>query len=307
VQKPCTSGTSFIEHTSAGTRSGTRNGVTFQFDWNPPATNAGPVTFYVAGNAANGNSASTGDLIYTSNLQMDPVVPVAPTVASGNIVSGATFAAGPVGAFSWVTVYGSNLSSTTRAWTDSDFINGAMPNSLDGVSVVLTFFGAPRLASIGYVSPTQVNFLVPSDTSATTVQVQLKNPAGITTPLPITVQASAPQLLTTDGKHAFGTHADGSRLDAAAPGETIVLYATGCGPTIPALVPGQVPTQAASLSALPSVLIGGTAAHVTSVGVVIGTGGCITSQFKYPSTPLLAMKQSLCRLERSPPPAPSSQ
>ena len=52
--KPCASGVTFIEHTSAGTRNGTRGGVTFQFDWTPPAVNAGPVTFYVAGNAANG-------------------------------------------------------------------------------------------------------------------------------------------------------------------------------------------------------------------------------------------------------------
>src|SRR5712692_4955531 len=59
--KPCASGVSFIEHTSAGTRNGTRNGGAFQFDWTPPATNAGPVTFYVAGNAANGNAASSGD------------------------------------------------------------------------------------------------------------------------------------------------------------------------------------------------------------------------------------------------------
>src|SRR5258706_5437210 len=46
--KPCTSGVSFIQHTSVGTRNGTRNGAAFQFDWTPPATNAGPVTFYVA-------------------------------------------------------------------------------------------------------------------------------------------------------------------------------------------------------------------------------------------------------------------
>ena len=61
--KPCATGVSFIEHTSAGTRNGTSGGATFQFDWVPPATNAGPVTFYVAGNAANGNGANTGDLI----------------------------------------------------------------------------------------------------------------------------------------------------------------------------------------------------------------------------------------------------
>src|SRR3954468_15360682 len=39
--KPCASGPSFITHTAAGTRNGTRNGATFQFDWTPPASNAG--------------------------------------------------------------------------------------------------------------------------------------------------------------------------------------------------------------------------------------------------------------------------
>ena len=55
--KPCASGPQFITHTSVGTRNGTPNGASFQFDWTPPATNAGPVTLYAAGNAANGNGS----------------------------------------------------------------------------------------------------------------------------------------------------------------------------------------------------------------------------------------------------------
>ena len=71
----------------------------FQFDWTPPATNAGPVTLYVAGNAANGNDANMlGDLIYTTSVQLTPVIPAAPTVTAGNIVSAATCAAGPIAA-----------------------------------------------------------------------------------------------------------------------------------------------------------------------------------------------------------------
>jgi hypothetical protein len=58
--KPCVSGPQFITHTSAGTRNGTPGGATFQFDWTPPATNAGPVTLYAAGNAANGNGSPSG-------------------------------------------------------------------------------------------------------------------------------------------------------------------------------------------------------------------------------------------------------
>jgi uncharacterized protein (TIGR03437 family) len=272
--KPC-GGVSYIQHTSAGTRPGIRNGVTFQFDWNPPATNVGPVTLYVAANAANGNSASSGDFIYTANLQMDPVTTAAPITTANNIVSSATSAGGSLAANSWVTVYGSNLSATTRGWAEGDFINGAMPSSLDGVSVVLTYQGAPRLASVGYVSPTQVNFLLPSDMNPTTAQVQLKNPAGITPQMAVTTVASAPQLLTSDGKHALGTHADGTSLAVtpASPGETITLYATGCGATNPPLVPSQLVTQPAPIVNPPEATIGDDAATIVSATVMPGAGG----------------------------------
>jgi len=38
---------------------------TFTFKWIAPATDVGPVTFYSAGNAANGNNLTSGDFIYT--------------------------------------------------------------------------------------------------------------------------------------------------------------------------------------------------------------------------------------------------
>jgi uncharacterized protein (TIGR03437 family) len=282
--KPCSSGVEFIEHTSAGTRNGTKNGVAFQFDWSPPSTNAGPVTFYVAGNAANGDGAPTGDYIYTSSVQLNPLTPAAPVVSAGNIVSAATSATGPVAANSWITIYGSNLGVTSRAWNSGDFIDGAFPTSLDGVSVILTAFGAPRLAYVGYVSPTQLDVLLPSDTNSTTVQVQVRNPAGITPPLPLTVQANAPQLLTLDGKYVFATHADGSFVGKpgllpsvtttpAQPGETITLYGTGCGATNPALIPGQLPGQALSLVSLPQVSIGGAVGAAVSGAAQAGNGG----------------------------------
>jgi uncharacterized protein (TIGR03437 family) len=281
---PCASGVSFIEHTSAGTRNGTPGGATFQFDWTPPAADVGPVTFYVAGNAANGDGTDLGDHIYTSSIQLTPADPVAPSVTASSVVSAATLASGPVAANSWITIFGSNLGVTSRGWSESDFTQGAYPTSLDGVSVILTAFGAPRLAYIGYVSPTQLNVLLPSDTNATSVLVQVRNTAGITPQVPLTVQSNAPQLLTVGGKYVSGTHADGSALGApgllpsivsspAVPGETIFLYATGCGATSPALIPGQVPGQAFGLVTLPQVTIGGIAGTVVSGAVVPGTGG----------------------------------
>jgi uncharacterized protein (TIGR03437 family) len=284
--KPCASGVSFITHTSAGTRNGTTGGATFQFDWTPPATNAGPVTFYVAGNAANGDFNLTGDLIYTSSVQLTPAIPAAPTVTAGNIFSAATSVAGPMAPNSWGTIFGSNLGVTTRGWADSDFVNGQIPFSLDGVSVLLNQFGAPRLAYVGFVSPTQVNFLIPSDLIATATTVQVRNSAGLNTAVPITVQANAPQLFTLDGKSVMGTHANGALLgktSPAAPGETIIVYGTGLGATSPALIPGQVPTAANSLATLPQVTIGGTAATVAFAGVVAGTGGVYQINVQVPS------------------------
>ena len=104
------------------------NGASFQFDWTPPATNAGLVTLYAAGNAANGNGSPTGDQIYTTSVQLTPVVAAAPSVPAGSIVSSATGVAGPIAANSWVTIPdelyanmrgpGENMTVLSTAWSD---------------------------------------------------------------------------------------------------------------------------------------------------------------------------------------------
>jgi uncharacterized protein (TIGR03437 family) len=290
--KPCAnSGVQFIEHTSAGSRIGQKNGATFQFDWIPPATDAGPVTLYVAGNAANGNGTNAGDLIYTSSLQLAPAVPQAPVITG--IVSSATQQSGTVAPNSWVTVYGTNLAATTRSFTTDDIIDGGLPFSVDGVSVLLT--GAPRLAYIGYVSPTQVNFLMPTDQGNATVQVQVRNSAGISAQMPLVVNTQAPQMLTFDGKYVFAAHADGSLAGKAgvagqlttspvAPGETVTLYGTGLGPANPALVTGQLPTTAIPLATLPAVTIGGASTPVSLGTVVPGAAGLYALKVQVPVT-----------------------
>lgn len=282
--KPCATGPTFVTHTSAGTRSGTTGGATFQVDWTPPATNAGTVTLYVAGNAANADGKLTGDFIYTSSVQLTPAIPSAPAISASSVVNAATGLAGPVAPNSWATVYGSNLGVTARSWSGGDFVNGGIPFSLDGVSVLLTQFGAPRLAYVGYVSPNQINFLLPSDLFAAATTMQVRNPAGITAPVPLTVQANAAQVFTLDGKNVLATHADGSFVgraglvasvtsSPAAPGETITVFATGLGGTSPALIPGQLPSAPAGLATLPQATIGGAPATVVSGGIAPGVAG----------------------------------
>ncbi|HRI27282.1 MAG TPA: T9SS type A sorting domain-containing protein [Chitinophagales bacterium] len=45
----------------------------FTFQWTAPATAEGPITFYAAGNAANGDLTGNGDFIYTKTLTINPV------------------------------------------------------------------------------------------------------------------------------------------------------------------------------------------------------------------------------------------
>jgi len=56
----------YVEHTSAGIVPTTFGSKSWTFFWNAPAQFIGRVTFYAAGNAANGSGGTDGDYIYTT-------------------------------------------------------------------------------------------------------------------------------------------------------------------------------------------------------------------------------------------------
>src|SRR4051794_21737254 len=238
----------YIGHTNAGTRLGTTGSITFGFDWKAPATDVGPVTVYVAANAANGNNQDdTGDHIYNAKFTLTPAATAspAPAISSAGVVNGASFTSG-IEAGSWVTIQGANLSSSTRTWTSDDFANGT-PTSLDGVSVTLG--GKP--AYVYYVSPTQINVQAP-DIGTGTVSVSVTNANGASNTMTATADAFAPAFFTT-GKYAIATHTDGTLVAPAGAypgstpakrGETVILWGTGFGPVSPAVPPGQTSSTA---------------------------------------------------------------
>jgi uncharacterized repeat protein (TIGR01451 family) len=66
----------YIEHCSGagsgcldGTFRGQQGGASWTFNWTAPATNVGPVTFYVAGNQANADDNTSGDYVYFTFAQ----------------------------------------------------------------------------------------------------------------------------------------------------------------------------------------------------------------------------------------------
>lgn len=61
----------YAQHTANGTYGGSRGEVAWSFFWKAPSTDLGPVSFYAAGNAGNGDHTDFYDYIYTTNVTID--------------------------------------------------------------------------------------------------------------------------------------------------------------------------------------------------------------------------------------------
>ncbi len=60
----------YINHNAGSTFEGQFFGATWTFDWTAPATDVGPLTFYAAGNQADGGFTNAEDEIYTTSRAM---------------------------------------------------------------------------------------------------------------------------------------------------------------------------------------------------------------------------------------------
>jgi len=208
-------------------------------------------------------------------LAPDPLTTPAPTIT---LVANAEGGVATISPNSWVEIKGSNLgpAGDTRIWQNPDFVNNQMPTSLDGVSATVN--GVP--AYVYYISPTQVNILTPPNAISGSVPVQLSD-NGVTSPnFMVQAQAESPSFFIFGaGPYIAAQHADYSLLGPpslsapgytftpAKPGETILLYANGFGPTSVPVVSGSE-TQSGTLSPMPVITIGGVAATVTFAGLV---------------------------------------
>ena len=64
----------YIKHSVTGTAQGTMDTHSWEFQWTAPDADIGPITFYAAGNASNGNFNPVDDYIYTAQEGSVPVV-----------------------------------------------------------------------------------------------------------------------------------------------------------------------------------------------------------------------------------------
>ncbi|MGI8745554.1 MAG: hypothetical protein ACR2NN_23875 [Bryobacteraceae bacterium] len=210
--------------------------------------------------------------------------------SGASIVNAADNQPGPLAPNAIATIYGTGLAYTTKAITPQDIRGGMLPTVLPGTGVRVLVGNVP--ASIYFVSPTQINFLVPSSLlpGTATVQVALDSLAGPA----VTVQivATTPALFQLDQQNAIATRADGSVVtpdNPARSGEYVVLYATGLGQTTPPVGVGEVPAGAAQIKQLSDlkVSLGGVAVDARQIvyaGVSPGFGGLYQINLKLPDS-----------------------
>ncbi len=235
------------------------------------------------------SAPGTGASPATVSVALIVQAPATPSVQLTSVTNGASFQPGVASAM-WVSVFGSNLAPSVRAWNAGDFVNGQLPMSLDGVSVTIDGLAA----YVAYISPGQINVLAPDDPVTGPVPVQVTTPQGVSNVLIVEKQPVAPAFFMLGGNYAAAEHADGTYVGRpglvpgavarpAQPGETIVLFGTGFGPTNPLLPTNQLVTAPAPLVNKVRVTIGGIAADVVYSGLV--ESGLCQVNVKVPNVP----------------------
>lgn len=157
----------------------------------------------------------------------------APVYSEASLVNAASQTTDRFAPNSVLTLYGVNLAfNTAVARPPSPPRAGWLyPDQLGGVRILV---GLPFLELL-FVSPTQVNFRLPAAIRPGNYTIQLTRDSVLGPAIPIRVRDLAPELFTTPDNWLLATRPDGSLVTAdtpARPGETIVFYGTGFGPTL---------------------------------------------------------------------------
>jgi uncharacterized protein (TIGR03437 family) len=211
-----------------------------------------------------------------------------PVVATSGVVTSTAYGSSTaMAAGSWIDIPGSYLASTTRSWTEKDFVDNAAPTSLDGTKVTI----GGKAAYVAAISPTLVTALLPADLAAGTQELTVTTAAGTSKAVSVEVSEQGPALyapptLSVDGKqyaaallsdgttYALPTGAvSGTESRPAQAGETLVLYGAAFGAVTPLTDSGVVVAQDTSLSLPLKIFIGDQEATILYQGLATGKVG----------------------------------
>jgi uncharacterized protein (TIGR03437 family) len=215
----------------------------------------------------------------------------APSYSAASIVNASNYAPGPFAPNSALSLFGTNLSFSTQGLTSDLIVGGKLPNQMAGAAVYVDGSLAPLL----YVSPGQINFLVPMTEIAGAASVTVVR-QGVTGPIvTLNLVAAAPQLFTDD--MGYGVAEDWSAANSlvtqstpAHGGDIVIVFATGMGAVAPGTASGEV-AEYASVVANPvdlAVAINGVALAPSAIlyaGLTPGSAGLYQINLLLPGNP----------------------
>jgi uncharacterized protein (TIGR03437 family) len=203
-------------------------------------------------------------------LGVDSSAPrVAPNYTAASIVNAADNQSGALAPNAIGTIYGTNLAFSTAGLTPGDVHDGVLPIVLGASETSVLVGNYP--ANLYYVSPTQINFLVPPNLLPLPVTVYVAIDGLHGPVIQLALAPAAPGLFQLDAQNAVTTLADGSLItpsSPAHPGDIVVLYASGLGVTVPPAIYGQLSNAAAKLApgANLQILLDGVAVDSSAIG-----------------------------------------
>ena len=212
----------------------------------------------------------------------------APSYSASSIVNASNYAAGPFAPGSVVSIFGANLAFSTQTLAGENIAVSTLPTQLGNISVYVDNQPAPLL----FVSPGQINFLVPSTEIAGSSSVRVVRQSITGPTVSVTLVDSAPALFPDANNYAIAAdynnaYALCTAATPAKPNDLIVLYATGLGRTQPNPDPGEIPTSAAPIVNASSlqVLLDGKpvpASFINYAGITPGYAGLYQVNFFLP-------------------------
>lgn len=180
-----------------------------------------------------------------------------PSFTAAGVRNGATFSeSNPLAPGAFFSIFGSSLTNGTGDWSAA-FQNGEAPRRLNGTRILI----GEREAFLSFTSPGQVNAIAPEGIGSGPVSLVVERDGVRSAPITVQARALNPAFFTYDQRNRrfiaalnadntayiapadlFGvTTLNGLAVRPARPGEFVIAYGMGMGPTTPPVAPGRIP------------------------------------------------------------------
>ncbi|HLK18393.1 MAG TPA: SMP-30/gluconolactonase/LRE family protein [Bryobacteraceae bacterium] len=203
----------------------------------------------------------------TGNNVVRMLTPQAPAIFANGVVNGARYKS-PIAPGELASIFGTSFANENLG------ASFPLSTTLGGVSVTVNGKSAPIL----YVTPSQINFQVPWETTGSTASIVVTVDGRTSTAISVPVLAAAPGIFTSSSGQAAVQNADHSANSPSNPakvGSTVTVYFTGTGPVSPTVADGVASPKGtpAQVTSSAAATIGSASATVTFAGLAPGFVG----------------------------------